>query len=104
MCLAIQTEAVMEPQIDNQLYDIPGFEGLYKITRDGKIYGVRQKRWRRDLKPIELYTKHGEYIKTFQNSKQASEETGIKRQYIVDVCNGKQKTTGGYIFKYTTNK
>ena len=47
MCLAIQTEAVMEPQIDNQLYDIPGFEGLYKITRDGKIYGVRQKHWRK---------------------------------------------------------
>lgn len=67
MSLATQIEEVMEPQIDNQLYDIPGFEGLYKITKDGRIYG-------------------------------------IKRQYIVDVCNSKQKTTGEYIFKYMTGK
>lgn len=195
--MVIPTEEVMEPQTDNHLYDIPGFEGLYKITRDGKIYGVKQKQWRKlqydtdgylqiglykhgkchyyrvhrlvaitfipnpgnlpvvnhingirddntvenlewctvqqnnihaleygnrtysskeqlsnmskkrwehDLKPVKMYTKHGEYIKTFENSKQASKETGIKRQYIVDVCNGEQKTTGGYIFKYFTGK
>ena len=187
----------MELRIDNQLYDIPGFDGLYKITRDGRIYGAKRKhwmnlsynkdgylkvkiykegkgyyyqvhrlvaitfisnpnnlpvvnhinsirddnrvenlewctvqqnnihalqcgnrnysskehlsnmskkRWERDLKPISMYTKYGQYIKTFKNSKQASRETGIKRQYIVDVCNGVQKTTGGYIFKYATGK
>lgn len=195
--MEILVEEAMEPQTANSLYDIPGFEGLYKITRDGKIYGIKQKQWRklqyntdgylqiglykhgkcyyycvhrlvaltfipnpnnlpivnhinsirddntvenlewctvqqnnrhalecgnrdyssnehlsnmskkrweRDLKPVAMYTKYHEYIKTFKNAKQASEETGIKRQYIVDVCNDEQKTTGGYIFKYTTGK
>ena len=116
MSLATQIEEVMEPQIDNQLYDIPGFEGLYKITKDGRIYGNRdysskeqlsnmsKKRWERDLKPVEMYTKQGQYVKTFINAGEASKQTGIKRQYIVDVCNGKQKTTGEYIFKYMTGK
>ena len=197
MNLGIQIEGVMEPQIDNRLYDIPGFEGLYKITRDGRIYGVRQKhwkkllydkngylkvtlykegkcyyyrvhrlvaitfipnpdnlpivnhinsirddnrvenlewctvqqnnihalqygnrdysskehlsnmgkkRWERDLKPVEMYTKQGQYIKTFINAGEASEQTGIKRKYIVDVCNGSWNSTGGYIFKYATGK
>lgn len=197
MSLATQIEAVMELRIDNQLYDIPGFEGLYKITRDGKIYGVKRKhwmhlpyskdgylkvnlykegkcyyyqvhrlvamtfipnpnnlpvvnhinsirddnrvenlewctvqhnnihalecgnrdysskehlsnmskkRWQRDLKPVEMYAKQGQYIKTFINAGEASKQTGIKRQYIVDVCNGVWNSTGGYIFKYTTGK
>ena len=187
----------MVPRIDNNLYDIPGFEGLYKITRDGRIYGVKRKhwmkllydkddylklnlhkegkcycyrvhrlvaltfipnpnnlpvvnhinsirddnrvenlewcttqqnnihalecgnreysskehlsnmskkRWERELKPVEMYTKQGEYVKTFINAGEASKQTGIKRQYIVDICNGVWNSTGGYIFKYTTGK
>ena len=35
---------------------------------------------------------------------EASKQTGIKRQYIVDICNGVWNSTGGYTFKYTTNK
>lgn len=195
--MGIQIGEVLVPQTDNHLYDIPGFEGLYKITRDGRIYGVKRKhwmnlsydedgylkvklykegkgyyyrvhrlvamtfisnsnnlpvvnhinsirddnrvenlewctvqqnnrhaleygnrdysskehlsnmakkRWERDLKPVEMYTKQGQYIKTFINAGEASKQTGIKRQYIVDVCNGVWNSTGGYIFKYTTGK
>ena len=197
MNLGIQIEEAMEPQIDNRLYDIPGFEGLYKITKDGRIYGIKRKhwmnlsydkdgylkvkihkggkcyyyrvhrlvaitfipnpnnlpvvnhinsirddnrvenlewctvqqnnihaleygnrdysskehlsnmskkRWEHNLKPVEMYTKQGQYIKTFINAGEASKQTGIKRKYIVDVCNGEQRTTGGYIFKYTSGK
>ena len=56
--------------------------------------------WEKRLKPVEMYDLNYNLINIFKNSKEASDETGIKRSYITDVCSGQQNTTHGYIFKY----
>lgn len=46
------------------------------------------------------YDLQGNYIKQWDYIKQASLEIGIDIGGIVRACNGKQKTAGGYVFKY----
>lgn len=55
------------------------------------------------FKNVSQYTKNGEYIKTFHSARVADAETGVSYKHISCVCNGKRKTTGGYIwaFKHT---
>ena len=52
------------------------------------------------LKPVEMYDLNYNLINIFKNSKEVSDETGIKRGSITDVCSGQRNTTHGYIFKY----
>lgn len=49
---------------------------------------------------ISQYTIQGEYIKTWDSMGQIYRELGIKHCCISDCCRGKQKTSGGYIWKY----
>lgn len=54
----------------------------------------------RKCKKVSQYSKDGNYIKTWDSIKIASEHTGIDGSAIVKVCKGKLKSTGGYIWKY----
>jgi hypothetical protein len=52
-------------------------------------------------KPVEQYTSRGVYVKTFSSAKEAALEVGIKRENnIRECCQGKCKTSGGYIWRY----
>jgi group I intron endonuclease len=51
--------------------------------------------------PVIQYDKCGNKIKEYINVHVAQEETGI--QHIYDVCKGKRKSAGGFIWKYATN-
>ena len=53
---------------------------------------------RKTVYQIDVNTK--ELIATFESMTDASEYTGIKRESISMACNGKQKTAGGYIWKF----
>jgi len=46
------------------------------------------------------YNLNGTLIKTFKSLKEAHDETNIDDGSIVKVCKGRQKTAGGYIWKY----
>lgn len=56
-------------------------------------------------KPVEQYTPRGVYVKTFSSAKEAALEVGIKRENnIRECCQGKCRTSGGYIWKYKTKE
>lgn len=49
--------------------------------------------------PIYQYDKEGHLIAKYSSSVEASKMTGIQKVCICDACNGKLKTSGGYIWK-----
>lgn len=49
-------------------------------------------------KKIVQYTKEGKLINSFNSIKEAELKTSVK--HVSDVCNGKRKYAGGYIWKY----
>jgi hypothetical protein len=51
------------------------------------------------LKPIIQLSKHNEFIKEWPSLKEASQTLNIKSGDISKVCNGKQKTAGGFVWK-----
>ena len=54
-------------------------------------------------KPVDMFCVDGTFIKTFDSLTNAKLETGIDRSSIARVCNGKQRTAGGYLWKYYIN-
>lgn len=49
--------------------------------------------------PVRQYSKSGELIATFSSAHEASRVTGIFVTSICDACNGKLKTSGGFVWK-----
>ena len=54
----------------------------------------------RDRKKVSQYTKNGEYLRTWSSITLASKQTGIDKSTIIRNCKMRQKTAGGYIWKY----
>ena len=52
-------------------------------------------------KSVDKYSLDGKYIETYESIKLAGEKNNIYSQNIIRVCKNKQKTAGGYIWKYT---
>lgn len=59
-----------------------------------------EKGWKEHKKCVVKYTKNLEYITEYNSLTEASEDTKIKMSCISDCCRGKQKTAGGFIWKY----
>ena len=51
-------------------------------------------------KRVNQYDKQGNFIKTWKSMKEAERELNICNSNISRCCNGKAKTTGGYIWRY----
>ena len=50
---------------------------------------------------VQMFDKQtGELLATFPSTHEAERVTGIAHQYISGCCNGKQKSAGGYIWRY----
>ncbi len=64
-------------------------------------YGTRNlRRAESQSKEVCQYDKDGNLIATYKNTKIASENTGIVRFNIINVCNNRRKVAGGYVWKY----
>lgn len=64
-------------------------------------YGTHNERLRQSLsKRLNQYDLENNFIRTWFNSGEASNALKIDRGHIVDCCNGKRKTSGGFIWKY----
>jgi group I intron endonuclease len=53
--------------------------------------------------PIHQYDLDGNFIKEYENIKSASVDLNILTQGIRNVCTGKSKSSGGYIWKYKSD-
>ena len=62
-----------------------------------KDYSEIDKSYKKSLK-VNQYDKNGKYIQTFNSITEAMKKTGAKK--IIDVCKGRRKMSGGYIWKY----
>ena len=70
-------------------------------------YGTAQERRAKKLtnrkdqsKPVLQYDKNGIFVKEYPSIMDAERNTGVKHQDIGNVCKGKLKSAGGYIWKY----
>jgi hypothetical protein len=54
--------------------------------------------------PISQYSKSGDLIKNWTSAKEASLELGISHGNITNCCKGRNKSAGGYIWKYNSMK
>lgn len=85
---------------ENKLDDRPENLNL-KTPKDNSNWGTRNTRISITRgKPILQLNKNGEIIGEFHSAREAARQLGINSPHIVDVCNGKRKTAGGYIWKY----
>lgn len=56
----------------------------------------------RSIKPIEQYTKNGEFIQDFPSCREAARILGLDSSSIIKVIHGNRKTCGGFIFREKT--
>ena len=71
--------------------------------KDNINYGTRNKRVAESLsKQVQMFDKFtGELLATFPSTHEAKRVTGIAQQSISRCCNGKRKSSGGYIWRYS---
>jgi group I intron endonuclease len=67
-----------------------------KKYQKGKQVGVLHS----NIKPVLQFEKNGVFVKEWEYINQARDCLGIDPSTIVRCCKGKQKTAGGYIWKY----
>lgn len=64
-------------------------------------YGTRLERSAiANWKPIRQFTKDGLFIKEYTSLKEAARQTGFYKSAISQCCNGKLKSSHGYIWRY----
>ena len=71
-------------------------------TSNGYIweYADINSRSKSTSRKVDQFTKEGEYLATFSSVKEAASKNNISASGIYATCNGQQKTSGGYIWKY----
>lgn len=74
-------------------------ESLRKLNRKVPIEHIEKIR-KICSAPVEQYTKDGRFLNSFLSMAEAEEKTHIGKSHICQVCKGKRKTAGGYIWKY----
>lgn len=79
---------------------IEKFRELHK--RENLSYETRKKISEAAYKKVIQLTKDGNIVAEFDAIKFAEESTGINHSHISNVCKGKRKTAGGYIWKYAS--
>ena len=52
-------------------------------------------------KAVDQYDRDGHYLRTFESIRSASREIKVNTKSITDALNGRQKTAGGYVWKYS---
>lgn len=91
-----------------KLFDIPGYQGKYKITDSGKIFSVarfvaesgRAGRFYKEKELKQQIDKYGNIINRFESVTTAAIATNSCKRYIIDCCNQKLCKYKNYIWRY----
>ena len=80
----------------------------WMTAKENANYGTRNGRIAKGVaksfsKSIEQYTKDGELIKVWTSTREAGRQLGLANSSISRVARGKQKTCGGFVWKYVEN-
>lgn len=78
----------------NQVPWNKGLKDMYDKETLEKMVGYKRKK-------VSQYDLQGNFIKTWESTREAERGTGAEHSKISKCCNGKQKTTKGYIWKWT---
>lgn len=70
--------------------------GTHNVSSAHKVAQIKNK------KPVEMYDLEGHFIKDFPSIKDAFEETKVLK--IGEVCNGRRKSAGGFVWKFKNNQ
>jgi hypothetical protein len=93
-------------EIGQKIWETRRTNGTDKVTQKqaeniSKALKGRKITWdRKRNKTITQYDLDGNIIKEYESQNQASRETNINQSDISSCCNKKQKTAGGYIWKF----
>ena len=75
--------------------------------KDNINYGTHNKRAsetqindKNKSKAVQMFDRQGNLLATFPSTHEAERVTGIDHSHISKCCNGKHKSTGGYIWRY----
>lgn len=94
--------------IEEKWKDIKNYEGLYQISnlewctlQYNCNYGSRNYRCTRHRQHrVQQYNKQNDLLGEYLSLKEAEKITKVKYQQISSCCRNKQKSAGGYIWKY----
>ena len=100
-----------EKYLINILKSNPGkmtYDKLSKLVNASFCHTVRKNGWGKKYnigsakdRAVNQYDKEGNFIKTFEGVRFIRKELNISTSDIASVCNGRQKTSKGYIWRYT---
>lgn len=71
---------------------------MWRYERYDKIDQLQQNNFK--AKSVEQYLPNGIFIESYHSITEASKRTGIDISNISSACNGKQKTAGGFVWKF----
>lgn len=75
--------------------DIPGYEGLYRISNGGEVLNVNM-----DAKPVVQSTMGGKFVACWANIATAAKTIGVSAPCITDCCNGRARQAAGYVWSF----
>ena len=80
-----------------------GFQWRYSNDCGDNLSLVTYQKSGKQYKEINQYDKHMNLIKTWSSITEAAKSLNINRSNIISVCKDKQKTSGGFIWRYKEN-
>ena len=75
-------------------------DNLEWVTQKQNLQHARENKLLIREKPIEQYDKNGKFLKIWESGVQIKRKLKINNSDVAQVCNGKRKSAGGYIWKY----
>ena len=89
--------------IDNRVENLRWADMKIQVSnsdRKNQINGAKKS----CSKPVEQYTLDMVFVAEYPSINEASRQTGITDRHIGSCCQGKRKSTGGYIWRYKAIK
>lgn len=104
---SIQTRQYFEKHPEARQHNARKTHEYYQNPEVKKWKSEERKRFfaehpeKKTTKAITQYSLEGEFISNFVSAREANAITGVSYKSISDVVTGKQKTAGGYIWRYS---